>query len=277
MVHEGIGWFHDANAGSPLLTMTVTNAVPRYLSGSVNSISGEPIPGAQVAVPGSPAVLRSGRGVFADPTPDRGMYTLTARADGYSTSLPAYGLNAALSDATHSVVLVPGDWVDAVTNGDLEDGLAGWEPGAVSAGLPSPTTTSHTGLGAVQLGPSVLTGTAWLSQTAMLSGGSVSRTLSLLYRVSATDGHASLQVTVTPLGSDPISHTLPVTVTDWTHFHVELPAGLTGPRRVAPVSRTGQDARAYRGPAGRGASRLSRPSGVLPSGSQGPLTAHPPS
>jgi len=229
MVREGITWFHDANASSPLLTMTITNTVPRYLSGYLRDPSGHPVPRAEVVVPDWMTASADDAGAYSVPLPGPGTYTVTARADGYTSPLPAYGIDATQSDTTHSFVLVPDDWVEAVTNGDLEDELTNWDTGAISASLPGPTATSHTGLSAAQLGPSTITGTAWLSQSVVLSGIPVSRTLSFLYRVPATDGHASVQVAVTDSASSAIVYTLPVTVTGWTHFHVELPAHLSGP------------------------------------------------
>jgi hypothetical protein len=228
MVHEGVDWFHEANAASPLLTATVriTDTPPVTVSGPALDVHGQPVSGAEIALPNWITVTSEADGAFALPGLARAAYTLTARAEGHAALLPAYRLDATGGDATYPFVFTPDDFVDLAVNGDFEDGLSGWTPGGVAA--PALTAAAHTGLGAAQLGGGPFSGAVWLSQTVILPANAVSPTLSLLYRAS-TVGAASDFYAILSQGAETVTHTLPLSPSLWTPFQATLPDDWGGP------------------------------------------------
>lgn len=229
MVHEGVAWFHEANAASPQLTMTltITNTPPLTISGRLLDVRGRPVSGGQVALPDWITVTADG-GTYALPRLARAVYTLTAVADGYALPLGAYNVDATGGDVTYPFVLAPDGSVNLLTNGDLENSLTGWSRGGITDSRPVSTTAAHTGLGAAQLGGDVFSGTVWLSQTVALPANALSPTLSLLYRAPATGNGASFQVTLATEATV-LTHTLPLTTANWMHFWTDLPSGWSGP------------------------------------------------
>ena len=234
MVHEDVDWFHDANAASPLLTMTfaITDTPPVTISGQLLDVRGRPVSGGQVALPNWMAVTSDINGAYTLPRLARMAYTLTASAEGYGTLPPAYGVDATDGDVAYPFVLAPEGFVNLVADGDFENGLTGWARGGITASLPVSTAAAHTGLGAAQLGGSAFSGTVWLSQTVDLPTNALSPTLSLVYRVPVAGDSAAFQVV---LGRETaaLTYTLPFTglrtgTTGWTHFWAGVPSGWGG-------------------------------------------------
>jgi hypothetical protein len=222
MVHEGISWFHDANAHSPLLTMTVTNALPLFIRGKLVDVYGQPVKGGQVSVPSWATAQADDGGRYALPLLEHGLYTVTASAAGYVPLFPAREVDATQGDTTYPFVLVPNGFVDRIANGDFESALDGWTVPGTSASPPVPTSKAHTGVGAVQLGGGTLAGSTWLSQRITLPAAARSAALSMLYDVPTADGSAVFRVTIgRPAGT--ITYTLPLTATGWTHLNVGFP------------------------------------------------------
>jgi len=226
MVHEGVSWFHDSNATSPLLTMslTITDAPPVTVAGRLVDVRGRPVSDAEVALPKWMTVTTGSNGAYALPRLARMVYTLTASAEGYLPLLPAYGVDATGGDVTYPFVVAPEGAANLLTDGDFENGLSGWTRGGVTTGLPVSTSAAHTGHGAAQLGGSVFIGSAWLSQTVNLPANDLYPTLLFLYRVPIAGDGAAFQVVLFGEAST-ITHTLPLTVTDWTHFWADVPSG----------------------------------------------------
>ncbi|MFZ5916576.1 MAG: N-acetylmuramoyl-L-alanine amidase [Chloroflexota bacterium] len=231
MVHEGVNWFHDANPASPLLTATVTltDTPPVAILGLVQDVHGRPVSGVEIALPNWITATSEADGNYTLSRLARDVYTLTARAEGHAALPSARNVNATGGDVTYPFVLAPDSFVNLVTNWDFESDLDGWAAGGVAA--PLSTAAAHTGLGAVQLGGSVFSGAAWLSQTVNLPTNAVSPTLSLLYRAPAAGEGASLTVTLRCSGQS-TSHSLPLTAADWTVFQTRLPDGWHGPLNV---------------------------------------------
>jgi hypothetical protein len=229
MVRGDVSWFHKGNAASPLLTMTltITDTPPVTVAGRLVDVRGGPVSGGQVALPNWITVTADSHGAYTLPRLARIAYTLTASAEGYAPLPPAYGVDATGSDVTYPFVLASEGSVNLLTDGGFENGLTGWTRGGITASLPVSAAAAHTGLGAAQLGGSVFSGAVWLSQTVSLPTNALSSTLSLLYRVPvAGDDTAFLVV----LGGETatLTHTLPLTATDWTHFWTDVPSGWEG-------------------------------------------------
>jgi len=227
MVREGVTWFHDANANSPLLTQTITNAA-QFITGRLLDVFGRPVSDGQVTMPSWITVDSDGTGAYTMPLLQPGTYTVAASAEGYAPLLPACHIDATQGDVTYPFVLVPDDFGDLIANGEFETGLDSWTMGSITASLPTSSTASHTGVGAAQLGGDFPTGTTWLSQSVMLPLSPLSPTLSLLYYVPATDGRAIFRVALSTRSTsasdrEPLTYTLPITITGWTHFRADLP------------------------------------------------------
>jgi hypothetical protein len=229
MVHEGVAWFHAANAASPLLTTTVvvTDTPPVAIAGRLLDVRGRPVGDGRVALPNWITVTAAADGAYTLSRLARDVYTLTASAEGYASLPAAHGIDATGGDVTYPFVLAPGDWDGLIANGDFEDGLIGWTRGGVAANLPVSTTAAHTGLGAARLGGGVFSGAVWLSQAVVLPLNALTPTLSLLYRAPVVGDGAVLQVALDGEAAT-LTHTLPLTTTGWTHFWTDLPDGWGG-------------------------------------------------
>jgi hypothetical protein len=226
MVHEGIAWFHDANPRSPVLTMTLSVAHPFTVTGHLADVYGRPLSGGELLASGGHAARATASGAYTMVVPLTGTYALTASAPGYASLPPAYAIEPPVpGEIAYSFVLPPIDYANVVTNGHFERGLEGWALGSLSATLPAPTSTAHTGATAVQLAASDLAAQAWLSQTVALTPLRQGPHLSLMYAPLAVAGGAALEVSVIS-GTMPVTYTLSLTVAGWTHFAAELPRGL---------------------------------------------------
>ncbi len=231
MVHEGVSWFHDANAASPLLTMTLTltDTPPVTLSGQLLDVRGRPVSGGQVVLPDWITVTADSQGAYTLPGLARIAYTVTASAEGYAPPLPAYAVDATGGEVTYPFVLAPAGFTALTTNSDFENGLADWSQGGITTSLP--VSAAHTGFGALQLGGSAFTGVVWLSQTVNLPVNAISPTLSLVYRVPDA-GQGAAFYAVLGGGATPLTYTLLLIAADWTHFWADVPHGWFGPLDV---------------------------------------------
>ncbi len=200
------------------------------VAGRVRHNAGEGVPGARVALAGSPVVTTTtgASGEFQIGVPATGTYTLTITptlaASDYGV-LPPCQLTVAGDVADLEFLLPPAQ--DLVQNGDFEDEalLSGWHPGGDAP--PTVTVAAHTGQRAALLGHGAGPRVAWLTQTVTISDALISPTLSFAYAFSATAPADAFDVWVQVAGGPIISVTHATTPTAWAYVVREL-RGVTG-------------------------------------------------
>jgi hypothetical protein len=209
----------------------VTIVDPLAVGGRVLDAHGRPLSGAIVTGQGTAGDVVTAAtdvsGTYALYLPPFDTYTVTALAGGHADLPPAYGLGGGRGPVPYTFVLFPTSFQVVLENGDFEAGLSGWVTGSLSNGAPVPTSTAHTGFGAVQFSTREPGTTSWLSQSVALPAAPLSPTLSLLYRVPAA-GEGALLTAGLVSGTTALTYTLPLTVTGWAHYNAPLPAGWEG-------------------------------------------------
>jgi len=229
LLQEGVGWFSER--GSPTLDVTVTVSSPVSICGRVLDNRDEPVAGARVSVFDGPVATTDQAGEYELGDLWPGTYSLQATGEGYGPTEPVYDLAVVSGTATLDFYLPPLD--DVVTNGGFEAGLEGWAAtGAVT------TTVAHTGRRAA-----LLAGTAWLSQTVIVSPTIYSPTLSFLYSVPISEASSVFNVTLSAL-TETVVYTPSLTTEGWVHAwypvdargEVEVGFGLTGPTEVCSAT-----------------------------------------
>jgi lysophospholipase L1-like esterase len=191
------------------------------VAGHVYNVRHEPIVGAVVSL--TPASLWTGAypgGGFTAYVLTGGNYDISASRDAHFGSLPSmYNLAVNANVSGLEFILPPKD--NIVANGGFEEAnLAHWQLGGTT--VPSPSSTVHTGLGAVQLGG---VGSSSLLSQAVTPGSNLSEpTLSFMARLSTPGSASMLQVKLANTGSlsTPVVYNLPVSSDAWSHVWYDL-------------------------------------------------------
>jgi lysophospholipase L1-like esterase len=208
-------------AGNWLESGLVSTTLARFtLSGSVFNVRHEPVVHAQAYT--DPAALMTGHqpgGYFAHLV-QGGTYSLAIQHGDFGLLPARYGIPVSSDVSDLDFVLPPLD--DTIDDGGFE--TANWDQYWQAGGTFTPTLISeaHTGVGAVLLGGAGEI--SRLSQTFSVPDTLANATLSFLVRLDdEAGGGSTLQV---ELSGTPISHTLDVSGTDWSHVWVSMDAAV---------------------------------------------------
>ncbi len=202
---------------------THTTVADYQVEGRVTNNRGQPVFNATVSA--EPGALNTATtnttGDYALYFESGGMYTLTVERSGFGALPPMYDL--LVDDHLTGVDLVLPPENEAVINGGWETGdLSGWNSGP---GV-TPTvemTATHTGLYGLAVEASGGTVSFWpyVTQTLSIPSTWARPTLSFLYRKVADGADDALQAVISG-GGEVITHTVPLTLTSWTHIWHDL-------------------------------------------------------
>jgi lysophospholipase L1-like esterase len=201
---------------------TSTELIAYTLAGHVYNTRHQPVVAAVADLaPTALHLLPRGQGSFVAYLGQAADYDVSvARDDRYGTLPTTYGIVVDGHVDGPEFILPPQD--DIVNDGDFEGGsLDAWQLAGTAP--PSPSTSAHSGLGAVQMGS--VGHDSSLAQ--VISPGSPldGPTFSLLVRLSEAGPAGSLSVELTGSGviSSPLTHTIPVESVEWKHVWHDLP------------------------------------------------------
>lgn len=188
----------------------------RYtLSGHVNTVRDEPVAAAEVVIPGAVAIdpLLGGYKAYVI---EAGDYDVSVNRHGFGVLPPMKAVPVSADTSDLVSVLPPHD--NAVTNGDFEPDLTGWQVD----GTTSPFPSAHTGDGAAQLGNESTSSS--LSQLLAPDPAMDHPTLSFLVRLEQDTQASTLSIGLESAGglTTPVVHTLLVESEEWTHVWYDL-------------------------------------------------------
>jgi hypothetical protein len=202
----------------------ITTVLARFsLEGHTFNTRHQPVAAAQVVISPEPPWFAPQPASFQAYTTTGGDYSITvSRAVRYGPLPTMFDVpvNRHVNDL--EFILPPQD--NAIADGDLEaPDLSDWQTGGTTA--PTLTDVAHTGGGAVRLDGSL--GDSHLNQVITPAPGISDPTLSFLARLADDGPPSTLQIELANSGtlSPPVTYTLPVEDTGWTHVWYDL-AGL---------------------------------------------------
>jgi lysophospholipase L1-like esterase len=202
----------------------VATVLARFsLGGHTFNTRHQPVAATQVVITPEPPWFSAQPASFLAYTTTGGAYSITvSRSVRYGPLPTMFDVPVDRQVNDLEFILPPKD--DPIADGDLEaPDLSAWQIGGTTA--PTRTDVVHTGGGAVQLDGSL--GDSKLNQVITPAPGISDPTLSFLARLADDGPPSSLQIELTNSGtlSPPVTYTLPVEDTGWTHVWYDL-AGL---------------------------------------------------
>jgi hypothetical protein len=190
------------------------------LEGWIYNIRHQPVAATEAQITPEPLWLSSQpAGFLAYTATSEDLDIVTARDDLYGP-LPTM-LDVPVNDDIHDLAFILPPQDDAVTDGDFEAGdLTAWQVGGTVP--PTLTTVAHTGTGASLLDGSL--SDSRLSQVLTPALGISDPTLSFLVRLAVDGPPSTLQIELANTGtlSSPLTYTLPVEDSGWTHVWYDL-------------------------------------------------------
>jgi lysophospholipase L1-like esterase len=199
----------------------VSTVLARFsLGGHTYNIRHQPVAAAQVVITPDPQWFSLQPASFVAYSTTGGDYSITVSRTVRYGPLPTM-LDVPLDQDVNDLefILPPQD--DAIADGDLEaPDLSAWQTGGTTA--PTLTDVAYTGGGGVRLDGSL--GSSLLNQVITPAPGISDPTLSFLARLADDGPPSTLQIELANSGtlSLPVTYTLPVEDTGWTHAWYEL-------------------------------------------------------